>query len=244
MGGVLYLIIIIAGMFGEAFRGGFASGDAATKAATMMSMESLWRFGIAGELFMLSFCAVPLALIFFVLLRPVNRDLALLAVFFNLVSIALEAANKLHLLRSVFPLGNAESLGDFEPEQLLAMATLSVRSHDQGFVVSLIFFACECLVLGYLMARSGYMPKAIGVLMQIAGLCYLTNSFGLLLDPGLDSGIFSFVLLPVFVAEWSLCVWLLAKGIDTEKWNRARAHDSIEVWRPQPGAGPRTPAMA
>ena len=226
IGGALYLIIIIAGIFGEVFRGGLASGDAAVIAADMMSMESLWRVGIAAELFMLSFCAVPLALIFFILLRPVSRDLALLAVFFNLVSIALEAANKLHLLRAISPLGNAESLGAFEPEQLFAMATLSVRSHGQGFAVSLIFFACECLLLGYLIVRSRYMPKTIGVLMQIAGLCYLANSFAIVVSPGFATEILPVVLLPVFLAEMSLCLWLLVKGVNAEKWNRARAHRS------------------
>ena len=219
IGGVLYLIIIIVGIFGEAFVRDrlIVSGDATATAANIRSMESLWRFGIAAELFMLT-CAVTLAWILFVLLRPVSRDLALLATFFNLVSIALEAAIQLNLLAALFPLGNAGYLRAFAPEQLYAMTSLSVKLHSYGFGVSLIFFGCVCLVWGVLIFRSGYLPKALGVLMQIAGLCYLTNSFALLLAPNFANRIFPAILVPAFVGEASLCLWLLVKGVNVPKW--------------------------
>src|SRR5713226_6089447 len=99
IGGVLYLIIIVVGIFGEAFVRNrlIVPGDATVTAANIRSMESLWRFHIAAELFLL-ICAVALLSILFVLLRPVSRDLALLAAFFNLVSIGIEAATTLYLL--------------------------------------------------------------------------------------------------------------------------------------------------
>ena len=219
IGGVLYLIIIVLGIFGEAFVRNrlIVSGDATATAANIRSLESLWRFGIAAEIFLL-ICAVGLALIFFVLLRPVSRDLALLAAFFNLVSLAVEAATTLNLVAALFPLGNAGYLTAFQPEQLYAMASLSVKSFSYGFGVSLIFFGCVCLVLGYLIFRSGYLPKALGVLMQIAGLSYLTNSFALLLAPTFADRIFPAILVPAFVGEASLCLWLLVKGVNVEKW--------------------------
>src|SRR3989442_16008925 len=107
IGGMLYLIIIVLGLFGEAFVRNriIISGDATATAANVRSMESLWRFGIASELFLL-ICAVGLTLIFYVLLRPVSRDLALLAVFFNFVSLAVEAVDLLGLPRAVFSLCN------------------------------------------------------------------------------------------------------------------------------------------
>lgn len=219
IGGVLYLIIIVLGLFGEAFVRGriIVSGDAAATAANLRSLESLWRLGIAAELVLL-ISAVVLALILFVLLKPVSRDLALLAVAFNLVSIAVEAVAALHLVAALFPLGHAGYLGAFQPEQLYAMASMSVRSHGHGFGVALIFFGCECLVLGHLIIRSGYLPKTIGVLMQVAGSCYLVNSFSLLLAPGFADRLFPAVLLPAFVGEASLCLWLLVRGVDTGKW--------------------------
>lgn len=223
LGGVLYLVIIVGGLFGEALiRNRFiVPGDATATAANIRAMESLWRLGIAGELFMLS-CTVALALILYVLLRPVSRDLALLAVFFNLVSIAVEATNELQLVAALFPLGNTGYLSGFEPEQLHALASLSLRSYSYGFGASLIFFGWECLVLGYLIDRSGYFPKAIGVLMQIAGVCYLTNSFALLVAPTVAARLFPAILVPAFVGEASLCLWLLVRGVNAERW-RARA---------------------
>jgi len=223
IGGVLYLIVIVLGLFGEAFVRGriIVSGDATATAANIRSLESLWRFGIAGE-FLLLICATALTLILFALLRPVHRDLALLAVFFNLVSIAVETVAALNLVAALFPLGNAGYLKAFAPEQLHAMASLAVKSHSYGFGVALIFFGCECLVLGYLIFRSGYLPKSIGVLMQVAGGCYLTNSFALLLAPALASRLFPAILVPAFVGEASLCLWLLVKGVNVEKWKAAR----------------------
>ena len=218
IGGALYLTIIVIGLFGEAFVRDrlIVSGNAAATAANVMSHESLWRFHIAAEIFLL-ICAVALLLILFVLLRPVSRDLALLAVFFNLVSIGIEAATTMYLLEALFPLGNAGYLKAFTPEQLYAMASLSLKSHGYGFGVSLLFFGCFCVIVGYLIFRSGYLPKTIGVLMQIAGVCYLTNSVALILSPAVANRLFPAILVPAFVGELSLCLWLLVKGVNVEK---------------------------
>ena len=104
------------------------SPHATATAANIWSMESLWRIHIAAELLLL-ICAVALLLILFALLRPVSRDLALLAVFFNLVSISLEGAITLHLIEALFPLGRAGYLKAFALEQLYAMASLSLKPH-------------------------------------------------------------------------------------------------------------------
>jgi Domain of unknown function (DUF4386) len=224
-GGVLYLIIILVGLFGEAFIRDrlTVSGDAAATAANIRSMEWMWRFGIASELFLLM-CALILAWIFLILLRPVSRELAWLATFFNLVSIAVEATIQLQLLAALFPLGTAGYLRAFTQEQLYAMTSLSVRLHGYGFGVSLIFFGCWCLISGFLIFRSGYLPKAVGVLMQMAGLSYLTNSFALLVAPNVANRIFPAILAPAFVGEASLCLWLIAKGVNVEQWNHRQMH--------------------
>jgi hypothetical protein len=219
IGGVLYLIIIAIGVFGELIVRGriVVSGDAAATAANIRSMESLWRFGVAAE-YVLLICGISLVPIFLILLRPVSRDLAWLAVFFNLVSLAVEAAAALNLVAALFPLGSAEYLRAFEPEQLNALARLSIRSHGHGFSAALIFFGCFCLVVGFLIFRSKYFPKALGVLMGIAGASYLTHSFALILAPTFAARIFSAIFIPAFVGETSLALWLLVKGVNLEKW--------------------------
>jgi hypothetical protein len=149
VGGVLYLIIIVIGLFGEAFVRDrlIVAGDAAATAANIMSHESLWRFHIAAELFLL-ICAVALLLVLFALLKPVSRDLVILAVFFNLVAIIIEAATTMRLVETLFPLGNAGYLKAFTPEQLYALASLSLKSHGYGFGVSLLFFGGFCVIVG------------------------------------------------------------------------------------------------
>jgi Domain of unknown function (DUF4386) len=218
-GGVLYLVIIAAGLFDEVFVRDklIVPGAAAATANHVMASQLLWRVGVAGDLVKLA-CAVALALILYVLMRPAGKNLALLAAFFNLVSIAVEAAYKLHLFAALFLLGGADYLRAFEPRQLQALAYLALKSHDQGLAISLVFFGCQCMVLGVLIFRSGYLPKILGVLMQIAGLCYLVNSFALFLSPGVAALIFPAIMIPAFIGESSLCLWFIIRGVNLPKW--------------------------
>jgi hypothetical protein len=224
LGGALYLVIIVIGILGEAFVRGklVVPGDATATAERIGASEFLWRAGIAGELLLLV-CAVVLTLILYALLRPVSRDLALLAVFFDLVSIVIEASSTLHLVGALLPLGNANYLKAIDPNQLQVLAYLASRSWEYGFGVALIFFGCACLVFGYLIFSSGYLPKTVGVLMQMAGVSYLANSFAMILSPSLANRLFPAILLPALVGEASLCLWLLVKGVDVSKW-KARAN--------------------
>lgn len=219
IGGVLYLLIIGLGIFGEAFVRNriVVSGDPAATAANITSMESLWRFGLAAEFFAL-ICTITLAMIYFVLLKPVSKELNLLATFFRLVSIVVEAVAALCLVAALFPLGNAASLKAFTPEQLYALASLAIKTHSYGFSISLLFLGCTFLIHGYLIFKSGYLPKALGILIQVAGVCYLTNSLALILYPAVANQVFLAILVPVFVAELSLCLWLLVKGVNIRKW--------------------------
>jgi hypothetical protein len=223
IGGALYVFIIVAGIAGELFVRGtlIVSGDAAATAANIAAHEGLWRLGIAGDLLM-HIADLPLLLILYVLMRPVNRDLALLVVLFDAVQSAVLVATKLNLLMPLFAQGSAPYLKAFNPEQLNALSYLSMRMDSHGFGFGLIFFGCGCLVLGHLIYRSGYLPRLLGVLMQIAGACYLVNSFAMILAPSLAGALFPAILMPSFVGETSLALWLLVKGVDVTRWN-ARA---------------------
>ena len=220
IGGILYLMIIIAGALGEIFIRGtlIVSGDAIATANNIIASQSLWRIGIAGNILMHMF-DIPLMLVFYVLLKPVNKNLALLAILFNLIQTAVLVANKLNLLMPLFFLGNADYLKVFNPNQLYALSYLFVRAHDYGFGVGLLFFGFACLIYGYLLFRSGYFPKPLGVLMAIAGLSYLTNSIALLLAPDYAAKILP-VLGLALIGELSLGLWLLIKGVDLPAWEK------------------------
>jgi hypothetical protein len=222
--GVLYLINIIAGVAGEMFirNAMIVSGDAAATAANIAQSPGLWRIGIAGDLIMQA-TDVPLMLIFYVLLKPVNRNLALMAMLFTLVQTASLVANKLNLMMPLFLSADAAYLKAFTPDQLHALAYIAIEAHGHGFGIGLIFFGFECLITGYLIFKSDYLPMILGVAIQIAGICYLVNSFALILVPAVADAIFPAILLPCFFAELSFALWLLVKGVDVSKWD-ARAH--------------------
>lgn len=219
-GGALYLAIIVGGLIGEMFvRSALVvPGNAAATAQNILASPMLWRIGIAADLVQ-HVCDVGLALVFYVLLRPVNRNVALLALLFDLVAMAVFVANKLNLLLPLFFLGDAQYLKALAPDQLQALAYLVVRVHEYGFGIGLIFFGCECIVLGWLIFCSGYLPRFLGVLMPIAGTCYLVNSFALILAPALAGRMFPAILIPSFVGELAVCLWLLFKGVDRAKWD-------------------------
>ena len=230
VGGVLYLIIIVLGALGEAVvRGSIVvPGNASATAANLRSMEWLWRLGVAAEVVLLT-CAIALALILYVLLRPVSRGLALMAVFFNLVCIAIEGVAAVSLAEALLPVTNVAYVNAFTPQQLDVMAMLSIRSHTAGFGIALIFFGIECVILGYLISKSGYMPRSVGALMQIAGVCYVINSFTLLLSPPLASRLFPAILMPSLIAELSFALWLLVKGVRARDWEQHGALEGVHA---------------
>ena len=219
IGGVLYLIIIIAGGFAEGVVRSrlIVAGDAAATAKNIMASQWTWRIAFAGDLAIYA-CAVPLVLIFYVLLSPVNRNLALLAVFFNLVSIAIEGVNALSHFAPLLILNGADYLKVFDQHQLQALALLFVNLHAYGFAISLTIFSFVLLLEGYLIFNSGYFPKTLGVFVAIAAICYLTNSFALFLAPVFQAKIFPTILIPSFIGELSLCLWLLVMGVNVPKW--------------------------
>jgi|SRR6185436_13082945 len=221
IGGILYLVIILAGMFSVMFVRDklIVSGNITATANNIMASQSLWRMGIFADLIM-HVCDIPVMWVIFILLRPVNKNLALLAMLFNLIQTAVLVANKLNLVAALFPLGGADYLKTLDQNQLYAQAYLSIKLHDYGFGVGLIFFGFVCLVNGYLIYRSGFLPKIIGVLLQIAGLCYLTDSFALLLAPKFAGRLFPAIMIPCFIAELSFCLWLIVKGVNVQKWNQ------------------------
>lgn len=219
IGGLAYLIIIITGAFGELFIRNkiMVSGDAAATAHNIAASPLLWRIGITGDLIM-HVCDLVLAMVYYLLFRRVNKNLAMLSVLFGLIQTAVLVANKLNMVMPLFFLGNEDYLKVFDPHQLQALAYIAIKAHGYGFGIGLIFFGFECLIDGYLIFKSGFLPRVLGVLLLIAGLCYLTNSFVLILFPAVSDLVFQVVLTPTFIAELSMCLWLLIKGVNVTKW--------------------------
>ena len=224
--GVLYLIIIAIGLFNEAgIRNTLiVPGDSVATAHNILGAEFLWRVGVAGQ-YVLLLCAVGLTMAWYVLLRPVSRHLALLLVFFALISLAVESVSALHLQAVLAPLSGSAYLQTADPQQAYAAAYSSVVAHAGAFGLALVFFGVECLIVGHLIRRSGFFPAAIGWLMQLAGLCYLVNSFAMVLLPPLHAKLFPAILVPAFIGESAFCLWLLVKGVDAAAWRQRMQAD-------------------
>lgn len=219
--GAIYLLVILFGIFSEGFVMSrlVAPGDAAATARNIAAAPDLWRLATAANL-IVPVIAAPQLWIEYLLLRPVSRNLALLFLLLNLVSLGVEAISKLFLFM-VEPALAAGRDGAFAAAQTYALSHLALVAHDVAFNIALIFFGAACLVSGGLIFRSGYLPRAIGVLMQLAGLSYLIACLAALLAPAVAKVISPAILLPPLVGETSLCLWLLAKGVDAPRW-RAR----------------------
>jgi len=149
----------------------------------------------------------------------VSKNLALLAVFFNLVECSIDEVNKLNLVAALFLSGDPDYLKAFDPHQMRALAYLALRLHAYGYAISLVFFGFVCLILGNLLFRSGYFPRTLGVLMTITGLSYLTIGFTQILVPAYAGKVFPIMAAPAFIGELSLCLWLTVKGVNLTKWN-------------------------
>lgn len=212
--GVLYLYIIVAGTFAELFVRSrlVVSEDAAATARNIMSNETLFRLGFSAELLHLA-CDVVVAVLLYALLRPVDRNIALLAACMRIAcDIILAVASISHFAALKF-LSGADFLNTFEPGQMQTLALFAMRLHGDVYAISLVFFSFTCLSLAYLIMKSAFIPRTIGMLLAIAGICYLINSFAHFLYPALGATLFPALFIPIFVAELSLTLWLIVKGV-------------------------------
>lgn len=204
-----YLAIIALGLWAEAHvRGSLVvAGDAAATAQRIAAQPQLWRLGLAADLAM-QLLDLPVIVVLWRLLRPVNEALALTATGLNLVQTAVLVANRVQLLAAL-EFATAPALGAaFEPAQREALAMLAVQLHAQGFGIGLVFFGAACAIRGGLIWASGLLPRVLGALLVLAGGAYLLNSLALLLAPALARALFPAVMLPVLVGELAFALWL------------------------------------
>jgi hypothetical protein len=220
--GVFYLIITACALFAYMYVRGqvIVSGDMVQTATNLLEHERFYRLGFSAAVIVV-LCNPPMGLILYELLKVVNPRLALLALVFITVSTTIEAVNLFNYIMPLFTFSLPEYRAAFDPEELQALARGSSRLWGYVFSVSLAFFGVFCALIGYLLFRSKFFPRVLGVLMIIAGAYYLTNySFvGFLGFPDIP---YIGMLRPTLVAEVALALWLVVVGVNEEKW-RAQA---------------------
>lgn len=218
--GGFYLINILTGIFAILFVRSalLVPGDAAATSSNILAHAVRFRLGFVAEVITTVTC-VPITLIFYNLFKVVNRNLAIADVLFSLVGTAIEAVVLLNHFEPLILLTSRGQLDAFTAEQLQAQVYVSLQLQDIGLSIALVFFGCGILIDGYLIFRSTFLPRTIGVLLAIEGTGYLINSFTQFIDPALQARIFPYFAV-TGIGEVALCLWLLVIGVNEEAWRK------------------------
>ena len=216
--GLLVLLSAVFGGLGEGYipRRIIVAGDASATVLNIMTHPTLFRLGFATYL-VEGICDVALALLFYRLLKPAGKNLALFAAFLGLVATALYAVAEAFYFAPTVILSGADYLKTFSPEQLNTLALLSLRLFGRIAEIFFVFYGLASVIRGYLIYRSGYLPRILGVLVMIAGAGFILENVAIVLAPAYASG---YLLVPVGIAGLSLMFWLLVKGVDGPKWKQ------------------------
>jgi hypothetical protein len=217
--GAVYIAAGATSLIGEMFVRGklIVPGDPAATAVNILTHASLWRVGGVADLVAAAGDAT-LAVMFFVLFAGVSRPIALLAAFFRLTHVALLATITLLHFAPLAYLSTTAPLRGMSTPQLQAEAFALLRLHSIGYNIALFFFGLNCIALGYLIWRSSFLPRVIGAWLAIAGAAYVANSVVHFLAPAFGAQFFKYVLVPCGLGELLFIVWLIAVGLNEEKW--------------------------
>jgi hypothetical protein len=210
-GGLWLLYVLMAGLAGSSRRGLMVNGEAAATATNILAHSSLFQLGFAADLLAIA-CYIAMTALFYELFRPVNRTVSLLAAFFSLGGCTIQGFGGLFELAPLVVLGGTQYSSVFKVEQLQALAYMFLKLYSQAYSIALVFFAFFSLVIGYLIFKSTFLPRILGVLMAVAGmggLTFLSPSFGAKYLP---------YIVAADIGEILLILWLLVFGVNAERW--------------------------
>lgn len=214
--GILGVVTVIAGGFGEAYVPGMliVSGDAAATARNILGAESLFRWGFGGYL-VEALCDAGLTLAFWVLMRPVSRNIAMGMVVFRIISTCGFAAAEMLHFGALSVLRSGGALDAFQPDQISGIAHILIRLSAFGQALFSMFYGVANMLFGWLIYRSGYLPRLLGIAMGIMGGAFTLQTFLLVLAPAYASPL---LLATAAVGFIPLILWLLVKGVDVARW--------------------------
>ncbi|HEY2170809.1 MAG TPA: DUF4386 domain-containing protein [Candidatus Angelobacter sp.] len=212
--GVLYLLTILMGIFSAGYVSGklVVNGDAATTAANILAHRGLFQLAFAVYLIEMA-CQISVTALFYHLLKPAGRSVSLVAAFLGLTGGIIKTFSRVFFIAPLFILGGAHYLSVFSAEQLQALALLFLKVNDRGAGIALVFFGFYALLTGYLIVRSTFLPRVLGVISMVGGLGWLA-----FLYLPLASHVFPFLAIFAILGAASLIFWLLVKGVNEQRW--------------------------
>lgn len=218
--GILWLVVIVTGVTALVVRSTLiVRGDAAATAKSILASESLFRFGLVSDVISFA-CYIGLTVILYHVLKPVSRSISLVAAAFGVAGSVVGTVILVALLAPLVLLGGAPYLRVLEPDQLEALALTSIRLHGVAYDLTFVLFGMQCILAGYLIARSTYFPRILGVLLAAGGLSYVISAFASFLSPELGNQLSPYIVPAGLIGEGSLCVWLIVKGLNLGRWEK------------------------
>ena len=213
--GYLYLMLFPLGIFGIIYVPSslIVLGDAATTASNIMANELLYRLSIVTAL-TLQIVYIFLALALYKLLNPVDKNNAVLMFILVLVAAPIAMLNELNHVAVLLVLSGSDFLTTFSLDQVQASVPLFLNLHEHGVFIAQIFWGLWLFPMGYLIFKSNFLPKALGILIIIGGFGYLVDSFVYFIFPDFDVTVSEFT----FLGELLLPLWLMFKGVNHEQW--------------------------
>jgi hypothetical protein len=199
-------------------------GDTAATAHNLVENEGRFRLGMVAESFVF-LIEIVLAALLYAIFRPVSRTISLAAAFSRVAEAVVQATNVLTSSLALLAVGGAGYLATLEAEQRDALVLLALDANEFMLLVWGLFFALHLLLLGYLVYRSGFLPRILGILLVVASLGYFAESYGTILSPGASDLLGIVVVALAVPGELAFALWLLIKGVNEEKWNQ-RALDA------------------
>lgn len=214
LAGILYVVVIICGVFAEFFVRSslIVSGDTAETMQNIKDHEFLFRLGIMADVVAHTFYFF-LALALYTLLKPINANITRLFLLIVVICAPILILNMLNQFMALFILTEADYLSAFTTAQLDGLVMLFLDLHKYGYLIAQMFYGGWLLPLGYVVYKSGYFPKLIGGLLMVAAVGYLLDFFTAFLAPAVQADITGIVLAPAVIGESALCLWLLARGV-------------------------------
>jgi hypothetical protein len=214
MTGLLSLLTILTGVFAQVFVSSrlVVFDDAAATAANILAHRSLFQAGFTVYLIEMA-CNVAVTALFYDLLRPAGRSASLAMAFLGLSGCAIKTLSRLFYVAPLFLLSGPQLPTVFDPGQSQALALLFLKINNRGAGMALAFFGFAGILQGYLILRSTFLPRILGVLSALAGVGWLT-----FLSPPLGSRLFLYVASFALIVSAVVILWLLVFGVDEERW--------------------------
>jgi hypothetical protein len=225
--GVFYLVTVLAGIFAQGFVSErlVASGDAARTATNILTHEPLYRLAFTVYLIEMA-SQITMTALFYDLLKPVSKSVSSLSAAFSYIGCGIKTLSRVFYFAPLLVLGGAQYLAVFSADQQQALALLFLKVNDQGAAIALVFFGFSTLLKGYLVIKSTFLPRWMGVLTTVAGLGWLT-----FLSPSLGYRLFPFVAAVGILGSLVTIVWLLVFGVHEERWRQQASIAAGSIWR-------------